>query len=196
MFTNSIDTKELITQSDGTKIRDLTQTMLEERNRNYVDYTLYKVPKEFAMRPDLISKAAYNNSMYAEIILKFNSISNPFTINEGDLILIPDLESAQTKIKDVGKGTSADPAQRLRDSYKYIDPLKMPNAADKKLLKDFNERQIASVGDGALPPNLAGEGESQVRYERGRVYFGEGAETCIDNGTPVGEFYKTIIENR
>ena len=94
MFVNSIDTKEFFIRPDGEKIRDLTQTMFELKSKNYISYNVYKVPKDYVMRADLISKSVYNNSLYAEIILKYNGISNPYSIDEGDVILIPDLNSS------------------------------------------------------------------------------------------------------
>lgn len=53
------------------------------------------VTEEYAMRPDLISMFAYGTDQYADIILKFNEISNPFSIAEGDIIIIPDLDGAK-----------------------------------------------------------------------------------------------------
>jgi len=189
MFKNSIDNKPFFTRPDGEKIRDLTQGVFELKNRNYVAYNLYKVPKEYVMRPDLISQSVYNDSVYAEIILKYNEISNPFSINEGDIILIPDLDSAKQQIKIPGVGTETDRASKIRDSYKYIDPLKRPVKGDN--LKKFDERKIQ-----ILPPNIAQEGTEQITKRGGRVYFGEGVETCLQNGMSSSEFLTTVIKNR
>lgn len=194
MFVNSIDTKEIFTRPDGQKVRDLTQTMLELNNRNYTSYNVYKVPKDYVMRPDLISKSVYNNSLYTEIILKFNGISNPFSINEDDIILIPDLDSAKDKIKEIGKGSSESMAKQIRDTYKYLDPLKIPKK--NEVNKQYSERQIVSTDDESLPPNIAEEGTSQITYRRGRVYFGEGVESCLKSGISTGEFLTKVIENR
>ena len=211
MFVNSIDTKPFFTRSDGVKIRDLTQTMFELKNREYIAYNVYKVPKEYVMRPDLIAKSVYNNSLYAEVILKYNGISNPFSINEGDIILIPDLDSAKSRIKISGDNKSENKATKIRNSYKYIDPLKKPKKSDKKELQKFDERLIGGGGGGTgddagddagggegglLPPNFAEEGTSQVTYRNGRVYFGEGVETCLKNGISTSEFLTNVIKNR
>lgn len=194
MFINSLDTKELFERPDGMKVKDLTQTMFELKNRNYTAFNVYRVPKDYVMRPDLISQAVYNNTLYAEIILKFNGISNPFSINEGDIILIPELSSAKNKIKESGGGSGTTQADKIRNTYKYLDPLKIPKKGEE--LKKFDERQIVDAPNGSLPPNLAEEGTSQLTYRGGRVYFGEGAETCLKNGMSTGEFLTKIIENR
>ena len=194
MFVNSIDTKEIFTRPDGEVIRDLTQTMFELKNKNHTAYSIYKVPKDYVMRPDLISKAVYNNSIYAEIILKYNGISNPFSINEGDLILIPDLESATSQIKQIGKGSATDAAARIRNSYKYIDPTKVPGKNNEA--ESYNNRHIVAGAAGALPPNLAEEGTTQVTYRNGRAYFNQGADTCLKSGISSGEFLTKVIQNR
>ena len=195
MFKNTIDQKPFFTRPDGEKVRDLTQTIFELKNRNYIAYNVYKVPKEYRMRPDLISKSVYNDSAYAEFILKYNGISNPFSIDEGDVILIPDLDSAQEKLKTPGQGTETDRASKIRDSYKYIDPLKRPVKSEET--KKYDERSLSSsIAEGSLPPNIAEEGELPFHKRGGRVYFGEGVETCLQNGMSSSEFLASVIRNR
>lgn len=194
MFVNSLDKKPFFTKPDGTLVRDLTQSMINLQSRSFVTYKVFKVPRDYRMRPDLISKAVYNNSLYAEIILKYNGISNPFSINEDDVILIPDLDDAEQKILTTQNRGEESQAEKIRNAYKYIDPLKYPKK-DKKL-KDYNKRQIVGVGEDALPPNFNQPGETQVTYRGGRVYFGEGVETCLENGISTGEFLTNVITNK
>ena len=190
MFLNSLDKKPIFTRPDGIAIKDLTASMFNPTTDNYASYTVYKVPKEFAMRPDLISAAVYNNTIYAEIILKFNGISNPFSINVDDVILIPDLGSVQTMISPQ-KGTTADAAKIIRDSYKYIDPTKIPAPS-----ADFQNRQIIAGASGSsLPPNIAAEGEAQITYRNSRVYFGKSVDTCLQNGMTTSEFLVNAIKS-
>ena len=194
MFINSLDVKELFTKPDGVQVRDLTQSMFNLHNRNYTTFEVFKVPKDYVMRPDLIAKSVYNNSIYAEVILKFNGISNPFSIDEGDVILVPDLDSAKAKIRESGEGFGTSQANKIRDTYKYLDPLKIPKRGED--LKKFDERQIVNAPEESLPPNLAEEGTSQVTHRGGRVYFGEGAEVCLKNGMSSGEYLSKIIDSR
>ncbi|HUT79856.1 MAG TPA: hypothetical protein VMZ29_01535 [Candidatus Bathyarchaeia archaeon] len=168
--------------------------MFELKNNTSISYNVYKVPRDYVMRPDLISKAVYNNSLYAEVLLKYNGISNPFSINENDLILIPDLDSANAKIKSEAADKKESRAERIRNTYKYIDPLKIPSKGE--ILKKYNERQIVDTQADSLPPNFTEPGTSQVTYRGGRVYFGEGVETCLKNGMSTGEFLTNVITNR
>jgi len=189
MFNSTLDNKPFFTRPDGIIVRDLTQSVFDLNDTDYIKYDVYKVPKEYVMRPDLISQAVYNTSTYAEIILKYNSISNPFSINEGDIILIPEIESAKRNIKTSTIGSDSDKAEQLRQSYKYIDPLKKPKTGGE--LEDFNNRDISN--DDVLPPNLAEAGTSQIIHRAGRVYFGEGVESCLKSGISSGEFLSSVI---
>jgi len=193
MFPNSLDKKPNFTRPDGIEIKDLTSSMFDLKSLNYISYNVYKVPKEFEMRPDLISGAVYNNSLYAELILKYNGISNPFSIKEGDIILIPNLGSMET-IMAKPSGVDVDGTQAIRNTYKYIDPIKIPK---KTKVNTFQSRQIVGgAKEGALPANIAKEGETQITYRNGRVYFGESVETCLRNGMTQSEFLTTVIKSR
>lgn len=50
------------------------------------------VNKYYVARPDLISLAMYGDDKYADIICKINGISNPFELNEDDVLAIPNIE--------------------------------------------------------------------------------------------------------
>jgi hypothetical protein len=200
MFLNSIDRKPLFQKSDGIVIRDLTQSMFDFRSDNYINFSIYKVPMDYQMRPDLISQAMYNNTIYAEYILKYNGISNPFSIDEGDIIVIPNLDSAKDNTKSRTDELEGSDAKRIRDSYKYIDPGKAPRRDDGT--ENFDRRNLSSkkdqIEDGALPPNIAQEGERGITYRNGRVFFGEGIgeSACLKNGMSSAEFLTQVIRQR
>jgi hypothetical protein len=194
MFTNSIDNKPTFLRNDDLEIKDLTVSMFNlNAITSYPKYNVYRVPKDFEMRPDLIAAAVYNNSAYAELILKFNGISNPFSIKEGDLILVPTLDSAQTMLSTTTSGALTSGSNMIRNSYKYIDPTKMPKSDDS----NFQNRQlVGGAKEGALPPNLTQEGEEQITYRNGRVYFGASVETCLKNGMTQSEFLTNVIKSK
>ena len=47
---------------------------------------LYRVPREYEMRMDLISMKLYETEDYVEELMKLNNIIHPFAIKEGDII--------------------------------------------------------------------------------------------------------------
>lgn len=74
---------------------------LQERS---IDYKLYNQSRPLViatievtdvaeMRIDVLSEYFYKTPNYGEFILKFNGISNPFSIEVGDILFIPELIS-------------------------------------------------------------------------------------------------------
>ena len=61
-------------------------------NNTVIPYTVYSVSKSHVARPDLISQILYGTEMYGDLICKINGISNPFEINEGDILIVPSLD--------------------------------------------------------------------------------------------------------
>ena len=57
------------------------------------------VNKYYVARPDLISLACYGEDMYGDIICKVNGISNPFELNEDDLLFIPSIAFVRENTK-------------------------------------------------------------------------------------------------
>lgn len=79
-------------------------TLKDKDNNEYVQYDLLThvidninilsrdvliVNEYYVARPDLISLAVYGDDKYGDMICKYNGISNPFEMNEGDIIYLP-----------------------------------------------------------------------------------------------------------
>ena len=57
-----------------------------------LSYQLVVVDKDHVARPDLISNIMYNTDVYGDLICKLNGISNPFELNEGDVLILPGMD--------------------------------------------------------------------------------------------------------
>ena len=55
------------------------------------DYEAVEVTKDFIARMDLISKFAYGTDKYQDILCKLNGISNPFELNECNIVIVPSI---------------------------------------------------------------------------------------------------------
>lgn len=53
-------------------------------------YQVVQLSGNFVARPDLLSISMYGVSTYADVLCKLNGISNPFEMNEGMYLIIPD----------------------------------------------------------------------------------------------------------
>lgn len=129
MFVNSIDNKKIFTDQDGNQIVDLTKSIFGSQVSKGVVYSIYKVPKEMEMRVDLVSNAAYGSSEYAEMVLKYSDIPNPFAIEEGDLVIMPSLQTVYNDVAtDVLENNNiVNNTDLVKKYHKYIDPDKAPN---------------------------------------------------------------------
>ena len=62
-------------------------SMIVTKDSPYAKYT--NLAKKYIARPDILSKDIYGDSMYADLLCKLNGISNPFELNQGDILVIP-----------------------------------------------------------------------------------------------------------
>ncbi len=90
------------------------------------------VNQYYVARPDLISLAMYGDDTYADIICKVNGISNPFELNENDIIFIPDVDelSELTKVQYKSSGLvneSDNLFNDKKDKRKKISEKRAPN---------------------------------------------------------------------
>lgn len=80
---------------------EIKSKVLNEKIVNLLDKT-FRIPEEFSYnvveitsdyiaRMDLLSKQLYGDIRYQDILCKLNGISNPFELNEGDLIVCPNI---------------------------------------------------------------------------------------------------------
>lgn len=101
-------------------------------------YNIFEVTDEYVARPDLISYDAYGDTMYSDIICKLNGISNPFELNSGMLLVIPDINSIDKFIRIPAA------AERESVSCDKEENNKQPVAKQKNQKRKANE---AVVGD-------------------------------------------------
>lgn len=77
------------------------------------------VNKYYIARPDLISLAVYGSDEYADLICKYNGISNPFELNENDVIILPQYHEFQNLIDTVNNTTSELVNDDVSDNTNY-----------------------------------------------------------------------------
>ena len=198
MFTNTIDKKNTYTNNDGIELVDLSDSIFNS-NLKAVTCSFYKVTKEMQMRPDLLSIASFGEDTYAEMIIKYSEICNPFAIEEDDVIAVPSLNSVYNEVKDVilSNNTEDESTYNLVKNYhKYIDKSKVPsnmgsqtspvqgnkNAAQNKSISGTAttvggpgaEGTVgsSSANNSPVEPNMANNGNSGISIINGRIYFG------------------------
>jgi hypothetical protein len=123
------------------------------------------VDSEYAGRIDLIALEVYGSASQADYILKYNGISNPFSIEEGDVLLIPyhDVVLAKWNNKPASK---TEDGNIIRD--KFISTKRLTVQDQKRI--EYLKRKAATYENGAseiLPPNVLKTGKTNVVIKNG-----------------------------
>ena len=158
---------------DGIKLILVQPTMffnVELENVKDSDYTIKIVDSFEAGRIDLISLNAYGDAEKADLILKFNGISDPFSIAEGESIKIPrvnfpfrTLDRIEEKEENSVKQQFVDTKRLSKKDQKRVEALK----------KKYDKENI-------LPPNVIPLGKKAFKFSNnGAVTFGAQAQNDI-----------------
>lgn len=119
-------------------------------------------------RMDLISLKYYRDANFVDYILKWNNISNPFSVNFGDILEIPQNNSVLAVIKPVKMVQKSTDQISIRDQF--IDTKRMPVKDAKRI--EYLQRKAAQKVNGAtqiLPPNILKEGDSNLTIGNGTI---------------------------
>lgn len=94
-YTSLASKPEMSRTIDGKKVsyKDLLCHTLNDEESVFEGIEFIRVIDDYIARPDLISLAVYGTDQYADILCKINGISNPFELNEGMILLIPNLST-------------------------------------------------------------------------------------------------------
>ena len=107
-------------------------------------------------RPDLIALKYFGDHSYTDLILKFNGISNPFSMSEGDVVEIP--QNQERYIKFIKPTRSTEESKK----EKFMKERRLTQKDIKRLeyLQSIAERE-------ALPPNRLKTGDLNKRINVG-----------------------------
>lgn len=210
MFGKSLDNKKKYTLEDGTEVIDLAESIFDPNKAMTQVCSIYKVRKEYEMRPDLISMVLYGTTDYTEMILKYSLISNPFSIERDDLIYAAAMANIYNPVKDVVVESNG-VFDAVKNYHKYIDPNKVPNKAgsDKVNVSIPGAQQNGGTNGGAnaydMEANISKTGDTGITVKDGKIYFGDIDDSiqavdssivdCATNGTSLGQFLNAAIRN-
>ena len=90
--------------------------------------TFITVNKYYVARPDLISFALYGTDKYADVICKINGISNPFELNENDVLLVPSIEY----LENFAKSFDSSGSELINENEDSDEILKIKNTTQKR----------------------------------------------------------------
>jgi hypothetical protein len=187
--------KKRFTKTNGDEVDDLTRRSVTFRGVLVGQGKLYNVEEGVQMRGDLISKIFYQTTNFLCILLKYNGISNPFSINVNDLIRVPDgevLSGMLTNPVDInGSNNNWQTSTRKKKRTAFIQP---KTKQDKNRL-DYLQKTAGAV---VAPTNIAKD--TSVKVVNGKIVFGTDVtsikkEDCPD---PISrtKLQATLLKNK
>jgi hypothetical protein len=158
---DTLNKKKLV---DGKYIFTKPTLVFIETNEIINEHT---VTEDQVGRIDLISLLYYRNANYCDYILKWNGISNPFSIKFGDILEIPNHRQALKTVKEI-KILSSTNEPSIRDQF--IDTKRLPVKDAKRI--EYLQRKASQKPNGAkqiLPPNILKEGDTNIKIGNGQI---------------------------
>ena len=159
--------KKLNTEGDKINLAQPTMLFRSLDPNEYVMVAKHTVSNDDVVRPDLIAVKHYNSTSGLDIILKFNGISDPFSIMPGETLWIP-IDSI--------------PYYNLETPAMYEDnPIKNQFIQSKRLSTTDKRRlealKIKYNKENLLPPNVIPVGRKNYEFDGTNVRLGMGPQT-------------------
>lgn len=169
--------KGVFKKVNGDEIVDLISSTFNFKKSSRTGIGVIRVREEELMRPDLVANRVYGDQNKFDVILKYNGISNPFSLNFGEFLTIPSFSDAEAMVvaptpiveKGIEKKTSTED--------KLLEP---KTVKDKKRLEALKDKTREIV-----PPNVNTTGNKNVKVRDGRVIFGEDVTQYNKDNCPV-----------
>jgi len=154
-------------------IWDLTKSSITFEEVNSQLKTFVVVSEYFQMRPDLIALLNLGDQGKVGSLLKYNGVSNPFSIKEGDIMLVPTSETVQ-EIFTAKK--SKDQAKPNSNTNKNPNQVFKNNQEQKKFKvsegrKKFLDEKVKNKPEMILPPNVSQPNEVPFIRQDGFFIF-------------------------
>lgn len=177
MFQHTLDSRKEIVDWEGNRLIDLFPSVFDFKSNQIENYNVYKVTENFVCRPDLVSLRYYGTTEKTEYILLYNGISNPFSLDKDDILMVPNPAQADAQMKNFDSESTSmnqfglNRTLAIKNAYKYISEKKFPKA-NANLAFDNSNIGDTSTKRG-LPTYEVDTDAAAVVVRNGRVYFGQ-----------------------
>lgn len=163
-----MDLKTLYNKTkDAIKLALTQPTMIFRNKVGATILTEHVVREDDIVRPDRIALLYYGDQTKLDLILKFNGISDPFSLAVGETVLVPDPSTAYYKLErprsyeeNIVKQQFIDTKRLSKKDARRIEALK----------KKYNKETL-------LPPNVIPVGKKNYEFDGREVRLGAQAQT-------------------
>jgi len=164
-------------KADGNYVLDLIKASLRYLFAPEYQSTII-VTDDFQMRPDLISGATTGDPSKMDYILKINGISNPLSIESGDVLVIPDIQQMSENFFTPDAET--DEKKNILQSNKN-----KPKLLKDKLREELLKKQKEKSSEPLLPPNIKSKDAKNIKFKDGKIIFGDDVTNYNKEDCPV-----------
>lgn len=192
MFKYTIDNKRTVTDLNGNEIVNLQSSIFSTESGEIHDYEIRRISDHFVMRPDLVAQAVWSDTKYAEFILKFSGISNPFTLSDEDVLLIPNITQAEGMMSANNVETQDNVEENIaaiRNFFKFVNQEYKSDKSSYDALGDLNIQSgvidKTKLGTNYIQPYISEDGRTGVTIRNGRMYFGGDTNQPVASGSQV-----------
>ncbi len=171
--------------ADAIKYHLTQPTMIFTNKAEQTGVIEHVVREDETLRPDLIALEYYNDQSKTDIILKYNGISDPFSLQAGDVIEIPNSGIAFHKLERPEGLTEDNPIKN-----QFLQDKRLPKKDDRRidaLKKKYNK-------DVLLPPNVIPLGKKNYKFDKGLVTLGAQAQNAEVNDPVVQEVMDDFVD--
>jgi len=178
----------------NSQVLDLISSSLNRDIRpSFNNYVI--VPSDGAMRPDLIAHTSLGRQAHVGVLLKSNGISNPFSIEAGEILYLP---SAGYLGSALSSGNQKEQESKNRSFRKELQS-KVSKVSEERLEYLKSKSISESVLSNPLPPNITEENESSVDFVDGKIVFGSNIGICrskLNSSTSTTQLKSKLIEKK
>ena len=162
----TLELKSEITDRNGIKILDLTErTYVNKNNASLI--SILPIPDDIEMRSDIITYKFYGDDSNFDTLLKFNEISNPYSVEQGLLFQIPE----KTELKEYFSNSNK--LYQNNDEIEKTDSKITNSTADlsqddiryQYINSSKTNGEIPEYANG-LPPNMSRKDITEVKVLR------------------------------
>lgn len=180
LILRTLQAKRNFTKVNGDTVVDLIRGVISFLGVKVNQGRTYVVEDGVEMRPDLISKVFYQTTSSMCLLLKYNGISNPFSVNVGDLFKVPDDDVLNQLIKNPEdiNGTADNWMNSTRKKKKQF--IVKPKTKQDKARLDYLQQNAAA--NTIAPPNVAKD--TSVKVVNGKIVFGTDVTSIKKNDCP------------
>lgn len=151
---------------DDVEMLDFTSQVIVVKKQLTFSRPPITVSEEFAGRPDLISKLVYGSEDHTDLLLFFNGFSNPFMVDAGMTMIIPDLDSMLANVVDK---TKEDEDNKSKEAFNK----KLPKKDADRVKKLISKATGVSVEEAQVkPPNIPEDGTQPTTPQDGAIILG------------------------